>query len=385
MKKVLLLGASGSIGTQTLDILKGDRSRFSLVAFSVGRQIQKIPAILSSFPSVQFVCVQEEKDRAPLEKEYPSVQFFCGDKGLLQIIEESNADVVVNALVGFVGLFPSLRALELGKTLCLANKESLVTGGSFVKEALMRFGGKLFPIDSEHVALAKCLSKVKRDDVEELILTGSGGALRSLPVSELDKVTPEDALKHPTWQMGKRITIDCATMMNKGFEVIEAKELFDFPYERISIVLHDESEVHSLIRLKDGSYLADIGKPDMHSCIAYALYEGEIDFSLRSFHSFDELSPLHFHPFDPVRYPAVPLALEAAKGPLGSACVLNAADEEAVSLFLQKKVSYPDIVRFVSLALKEVSMDVRSPMDLAALDAKARAFVRELEEKNGLA
>lgn len=385
MKKVLLLGASGSIGTQTLDILKSDRTNFSLVALSVGHQIQKIPAILSSFPSVRFVYVQEEKDIAPLKKEHPSIRFFSGEEGLLRIIEESNADLVVNALVGFVGLFPSLRALELGKTLCLANKESLVTGGSFLKEALMRFGGKLFPIDSEHVAIAKCLSKVKREDVEELILTGSGGALRSLPISELDKVTPEDALKHPTWKMGKRITIDCATMMNKGFEVIEAKELFDFPLERISIVLHDESEVHSLIQLKDGSYLADIGKPDMHSCIAYALYGGKIDFSLRSFRSFDELSPLHFRPFDPVRYPAVSLALEAGKGPLGSTCVLNAADEEAVSLFLEKRISYPDIVRFVSLALKEVSMDVHSPADLVRLDAKARAFVHELEKKNGLA
>ncbi len=376
MKNVLLLGASGSIGSQTLDILEKDPSSFRLISFSVGHQISKIPAILSRFPSVKSICVLEKGDIEPLKRRYPNIDFHCGDEGVLELISEKAVNMVVNAIVGFAGLFPTLKALELDKTLCLANKESLVVGGRFVNDLLEKGRGTLYPIDSEHVAIAKCLSKVDRSDVKRLILTGSGGAFRSLPLSALKDVTPEMALKHPTWKMGARITIDCATMMNKGFEVIEAKELFGFPFSQISIVLHDESQVHSLIELKDGTYLADIGAPDMHGPIEYALREGKNDFEVVSFRSFEELEGLHFHEFDPKRYPAVPLALKAASLPLGATCVLNAADEEAVRLFLEKKISFLDIGKIVAESIEKIEMGVKKPDDLKRLDNLAREFVK---------
>ena len=376
MKNVLLLGASGSIGSQTLDILEKDPSSFRLISFSVGHQISKIPAILSRFPSVKSICVLEKGDIEPLKRRYPNIDFHCGDEGVLELISEKAVNMVVNAIVGFAGLFPTLKALELDKTLCLANKESLVVGGRFVNDLLEKGRGTLYPIDSEHVAIAKCLSKVDRSDVKRLILTGSGGAFRSLPLSALKDVTPEMALKHPTWKMGARITIDCATMMNKGFEVIEAKELFGFPFSQISIVLHDESQVHSLIELKDGTYLADIGAPDMHGPIEYALREGKNDFEVVSFRSFEELEGLHFHEFDPKRYPAVPLALKAASLPLGATCVLNAADEEAVRLFLEKKISFLDIGKIVAESIEKIEMEVKKPDDLKRLDNLAREFVK---------
>ena len=381
MRKVLLLGASGSIGTQTLDILEKEPASFELVGVSIGHQIGKIPAILERFPSVKRLVVLRKEDKEKLEKEFPNVRFDYGEEGILSLIRYAPADMVVNAIVGFAGLLPSLEALRQNKILCLANKESLVVGGFFLRKLLSEGHGVLYPIDSEHVALAKCLKMAPLSMVEELILTGSGGSFRNKKRDELLHVAPTEALRHPTWKMGARITIDCATMMNKGFEVIEAKELFDFPLSKISIVLHDESEVHSLIRLKDGSYLADIGRPDMHGPISYALHEQKEKANLVSFRSFDELKGLHFHPFDEERYPAVSLALKAASMPLGATCVLNAADEEAVSLFLEGKIPFLDIEKIVWNAMKSLKKEIKTPLDLVELDRETREYVHNLEER----
>ena len=381
MRKVLLLGASGSIGTQTLDILEKEPSSFELVAISLGHQISKIPAILARFPSIRKVVVLEKEDKERLEKDIPDISFDYGEEGILSLIQESDCDMVVNAIVGFAGLLPSLEALKQNKILCLANKESLVVGGYFIRKLLQEGHGTLYPIDSEHVALAKCLKAVSPSDVDELILTGSGGSFRNKRREELLSVTPEEALHHPTWKMGARITIDCATMMNKGFEVIEAKELFDYPLSKISIVLHDESQVHSLIKLKNGSYLADIGPADMHGPISYALHEEKEETKLTSFYSFEELEGLHFHPFNEERYPAVSLALEASSMPLGATCVLNAADEEAVSLFLNHKIPFLDIEKIVSKAIHSVSKEIKCPLDLVELDKETREYISHMEER----
>lgn len=380
MRKLLLLGASGSIGTQALDILEKEPTSFELVGISIGHQISKIPAILKRFPTIKKVVVLEKEDKEKLEKEIPSVSFNYGEEGILSLVRLSDAEMVVNAIVGFAGLLPSLEALKQDKILCLANKESLVVGGFFIRKLLSEGHGILYPIDSEHVALAKCLKAAPLNMVTELILTGSGGSFRNKKRNELLHVTPLEALRHPTWKMGARITIDCATMMNKGFEVIEAKELFDFPLSKISIVLHDESEVHSLIKLRNGSYLADIGRPDMHGPISYALHEEKEKANLVSFRSFDELKGLHFHPFDKERYPAVSLALEAASMPLGATCVLNAADEEAVSLFLEGKIPFLDIEKIVSKAIHTLKKEIKTPLDLVELDRETREYVRHLEE-----
>jgi 1-deoxy-D-xylulose-5-phosphate reductoisomerase len=376
MRKVLLLGASGSIGSQTLDILRADPKAFLLTAFSVGHQIEKIPSILSSFPFVNAICVQEEEDVAKLKISYPSIHFYSGDEGLKSLIEESDCDMVVNALVGFVGLVPSITALTRDKILCLANKESLVVGGSFIQRLLKQGHGKLYPIDSEHVALAKLLSRVNRDDADKLVITASGGSFRTLSRNQLNDVTPEMALKHPTWKMGGKITIDSATMMNKGFEVIEAKWLYDFPLQRTEILMHDESHVHSLLLMKDGSYYADISDPDMHTPIKYALYETNVDFQVFHEKELSAFGPYHFHKFDPERYPAVGLALDAYRDGGLKTTILNAANEVAVYAFLKGQIPFLDIEREVSFALATLPNNFSPSLrDVLAMDALTRLAV----------
>jgi 1-deoxy-D-xylulose-5-phosphate reductoisomerase len=386
MRKVCLLGATGSIGTQSLEVISEDLASFSLVAFSAGHQIGKVDGILRRFPSVRHVCLMDtEENRAYAEEaktRYPDVAWHFGDEGLIELIDQSGADMIENALVGFVGCRPSLYALSKGKILCLANKESLVVAGELMKKALKEGGGTLYPIDSEHVAIAKCLSKVRRENVDYLLLTGSGGAFRNLSRDELKNVTPEMALRHPTWSMGPKITIDSATMMNKGFEVIEAHYLFDWPIDDIKVILHDESEVHSLIRLKDGRYLADVGKPSMKGPIAYALYEGKVPFEVQEGASLGSFGPYHFHEFDPKRYPAVGIAVSAFKKGGVMPTVLNAADEEADRLFLEGKIRFLDIERLCVLALSEANNIMEPTLDdIIGADREARAAVRSLAEK----
>lgn len=377
MRHVCLLGASGNIGGQSLDLLKADPASFELDAISVGHHVEKIPAILADFPSIHFVCVEEQADAESLQKANEKLKVYWGDDGLVSLISECGCDLIENALVGFSGLVPSLTALRQDKILCLANKESLVVGGTFIERLLAEGHGKLYPIDSEHVALAKCLSKVKREDVERLVITASGGAFRKLSRSELKTVTPEMALQHPTWTMGAKITIDSATMMNKGFEVIEAHYLFNWPVDHIEILLHDESEVHSLLLMKDGSYYADINKPDMHGPIRYALYEGNTPFEIFHERGLHDFGPYHFKAFDPQRYPAVPMCLRAfAEGGIETA-VLNAANEEAVRLFLAGKIPFLDIEQACALALRSFPNIMRPTLrDVLTSDSLARLYVK---------
>src|SRR5574344_72939 len=377
MRKVILLGASGNIGSQSLDLFLADKASFELVGISVGHHVEKLEGILAQFPTIQAVFVQEEKDAESLQKAHGSLKIYWGDDGLISLIQETECDMVENALVGFSGLVPSLTALRTNKILCLANKESLVVGGELIRKILAQGQGKLYPIDSEHVALAKCLSKVNREDVERLIITASGGAFRKLSRNELANVTPEMALQHPTWKMGAKITIDSATMMNKGFEVIEAHYLFDWPIEKIEVLLHDESEVHSLILMKDGTYYADVGKPDMHGPIAYALYEGKAPFEVRHEKGIHDFGDYHFKAFDPVRYPAVPMALKALRNGGIETTVLNAANEEAVHLFLEGKIPFLDIEHACSLALANFPNIMRPTLrDILTTDSLTRIYVR---------
>lgn len=378
MKKVLLLGASGNIGSQTLDILEKDPDSFSLVAISIGKKIEKIPSILARFSSISFLCVQKEEDAKKLKEEYPSLKIYSGEQGLIDIIKDSNSDMVVNALVGFSGLVPSITSLKENKILCLANKESLVVGGELINKLLSDGKGKLYPIDSEHVALAKCLSKVNREDVKSLVITASGGSFRKLKREELENVTAEDALRHPTWSMGKKITIDSATMFNKGFEVIEAHYLFDWPLENIEVVLHDESYLHSAILMKDGTYYADVCKPDMHGPIEYALYEGKNNFVVYHEKSLNDFGNFTFHKFDKERYPAVSIAINALKSGGIMPTILNAADEEAVYLFLDKKISFLSIEKIVIDSLAHFCNIINPTLEeIIKMDHLVRNYVRQ--------
>lgn len=351
MRTVCLLGASGSIGTQTLDVMLKNPNDFDLVSFSVGKQTRKISSILKRFNNVKAVCIQEHKKLHYFKKKYPHIEFFYGDEGLLKLID-IDADIVVNALVGFVGLLPTLHSLELDRMVCLANKEALVVGGELVNKLLKNGNGKLYPIDSEHSALKKCLM-VDDQNVEKLVLTASGGAFRKLNREQLKNVTPEDALKHPTWKMGNKITIDCATMINKAFEVIEAHYLFDYPYGKIGIKLHDESMIHSYIIYNDGSLRLDIGKPDMRKPIKLALYEFMTAFDTVTAKSLDQFNEYHFHEFTFERYPIVALAKTVIeqKGTYGA--VFNASNEVAVRAFLNHEIPFLAIESIVQKCMDE--------------------------------
>ena len=348
--KILVLGASGSIGEQTLDIISSNTNDFELVGFSVGNNVKVLKKILKKFPSVKYVCVKNEKDYLLLKKKYINISFYYGDGGLISLINNAQPEMVVNALVGFVGLSPTIYSLENNIDVAIANKESIVVGGELINNILKTSKAKLYPIDSEHVALAKCL-KGNNKNVAKLILTASGGAFRNLDRDELKNVTKEDALKHPSWSMGEKITIDCATMMNKGFEVIEAHYLFNVEPEKIDILMHDESKVHSLVLLDDGSYIADIGPSDMRIPISYALYKNErVNTNIRL--PLEDFGNFHFHKFNPNRYPCVGFALKALKqGGTMLAC-LNASNEIAVNAFLRKEIKFLDIEKVIETTCK---------------------------------
>lgn len=344
--RICLLGASGSIGTQTIDVVLKNYDDFDIVAFSVGERTKTISSVLRKFPNIKAICVKKKEDYLKFQKKYPNIKFHYGDEGLLDIVRKTDYDMMVNALVGFVGLKPTLAALECNKVVCLANKESLVVGGELIKDTLSRGQGKLYPIDSEHVALAKCLA-VDSSNVNKLLLTASGGAFRKLTRDQLLNVKAGDALNHPTWSMGKKITIDCATMVNKAFEVIEAHYLFNYDAKHIGIVLHDESYIHSMVSYKNGLYRMDEGKPDMRGPIKYALYRGVTDYQTVLVEDYKNYKNYHFHEFDIERYPIVKWAevVLTKKGTYGA--VLNAANEVAVHAFLDGKISFLDIERIV--------------------------------------
>ncbi len=385
MKNLLILGVTGSIGTQSLDVLKCNPGLFCLKGITVGHQVDKIESILSAFPSIEHICVKEENDKQEFAGKFPEIHWYCGDDGLLQIIKECPCDMVENALVGFAGLRPSLTALSENKILALANKESLVVGGELIRKSLSEGKGKLYPIDSEHVAIAKLLSCVSRQEVDKILITASGGSFRTKSRQELRDVTPEMALNHPTWKMGAKITIDSATMMNKGFEVLEAKWLFDFPLEKTEILMHDESHVHSLVLLKNGTYLADVSAPDMRGPIEYALKEGRTPFKPVVANRLSELGPYHFHKFDPHRYLAPGIAVDAFKRGGTATAVLNAANETAVYAFLDKKIPFLDIETLVNSAIDAIPLvEHPSLRQILSADAYARMFVTKKIERRSL-
>lgn len=381
--KLCLLGASGSIGQQTIDVVNKFPKDFSLVAFSVGKRTRCISNILKKHQSVRHVCVQNKTKANEYQTKFPEVKFHYGDEGLLEIIRESDNEMVVNALVGFVGLLPSIEAIKNHKKLALANKESLVVGGDIINSLLKEYNGELYPIDSEHSALWKCL-KVDSENVNRLILTASGGSFRKLSRDELKDVTPEDALKHPTWKMGAKITIDSATMVNKCFEIIEAGYLFNYPYKKISVMLHDESYLHSYVELKDGGYRGEISKPDMRNPIRFALFEGNVPFKTSYFKSLDDLKDLHFHEFDVERYPAIKFAKVVLdkKGTLGA--ILNRSNEEAVRAFLNHQIKFLDIEKIISLSLKKMRYIQNPSLDeILLVDKQTKDYAHSLIKQLG--
>lgn len=380
MKKIVLLGATGSIGTQTIDVVNHHRNEFSIIGLSAGHNMKKLSELLDVCPDVKYVCVARKADMEEMQKMYPSLTFFCEDKGLEELASLSDYDIFVNAIVGFRGLLPTLSAIKNQKVIALANKESLVAGGPLVKAALKKYNVPLYPIDSEHSAIFQCLQGSHADEVDKLIITASGGSFRDKTREELKDVTVAQALKHPNWNMGGRITIDSATMMNKGFEVIEAHYLFDIPYEKIDVLIHRESAIHSMVQFQDHAIIAQIGTADMRLPIQYALsYPQRLKMYNDEPFDFGKFATLHFEPASMERYPLLKLAFEVGKkgGNLGA--IMNAADEEAVRLFLNKKIAFLDIETSVIKAVEGVRFIAEPTLqDIIESDAAARRFVKDM-------
>ena len=379
--RIALLGATGSIGDSALSVVGLFPDRFEIVSMSAGTNVEKLlPALAAHRPRV--VSVKTAEDAARVRREFPGISVGFGPQGLVDVATHPDADIVLGGIVGSAGLVPAWEAVKLGKTLALANKEILVVAGEALTAAARAAGAAILPVDSEHCALHQALRAGAPSEVRRLVLTASGGPFRTRPFETFAAITVEDALRHPTWKMGPKITIDSATMMNKGLEVIEARWLFDVPVERIDVVIHPQSIVHSMVEYVDGSVLAQMSPNDMRFPILYALCHprrvdvasARPDGARAGMPRLDlaTLGTLTFEPLDASRYPAVPLA-RAALGTGGSApAVLNAANEIAVEAFLSGRIPYLGIVETDARVLARHKV-VAVPSVAAALEADAWA------------
>ncbi|KAA0966483.1 1-deoxy-D-xylulose-5-phosphate reductoisomerase [Sporosarcina sp. ANT_H38] len=352
-KKISLLGATGSIGLQTLDIIGSNPDKFKLVSFSAGLNIDSVREIASAHQP-QMISVIRREDAELLKTEFPAIQFVCGDEGLVEVAARTGADILLNAVIGSVGLRPTLEAIRAGITIAIANKETLVAAGDIVMSEARKYGVPILPVDSEHSALFQALNGEDPKRISRLILTASGGSFRDLSRAELSKVTLKQALAHPNWSMGNKLTIDSATMLNKGLEVIEAHHLFGMPYDKIDCLLHKESIIHSMIEFEDTSVIAQLGSPDMRVPIQYALtYPDRIPMQNAKPLRLEEIGMLHFEKMDYVRFKALGLAYTAGKEGGTMPAAMNAANEVAVALFMNGRIPFVQIEDIIERVMEE--------------------------------
>ena len=333
---VIVLGATGSIGTQTLELLQQHNDQ--LIGFSFGENISKAKTIIEVFRP-QVVCAKHENDAIQLKEAYPTIQVVFGMEGLITLASLPGEITLVNALVGSVGLLPTVKAIETKKRICLANKETLVIAGELIMKLVKQYNVTFLPVDSEHVAIHQAMQG--DPNIASLVLTASGGSLRTWSREDLVNATKENVLAHPNWSMGDKITVDSATMMNKGFELLEAHHLFGIAFEQIHALLHPESMIHGMVTYTDGSVIAQLATPSMSIPIAYALYYPR-KLELNPF-DVTSLSSLHFSPMNETRYPLIQLAREVGIQGGVLPCVMNAANEAAVKLFLSDIISFHHI------------------------------------------
>lgn len=381
MKAITLLGSTGSIGTQTLDIVANYPDQFRIVGLAAGRNVEMLAAQIRQFrPSIVAICAEDklsELSHAIADVD-PQPIILAGEAGIIEVARYGDAQTVVTGIVGCAGLLPTIAAIEAGKDIALANKETLIAGGPVVLPLIKKHGVKLLPADSEHSAIFQCLQGVPHGGLRRILLTASGGAFRDWAVEKLAEVCVADALKHPNWSMGKKITVDSATLMNKGLEVIEAHYLFGVDYDRINIVIHPQSIIHSLIELQDTSVLAQLGWADMRLPLLYALSWPE-----RIYTNWEQLDlvkagDLTFKAPDHQKYPCMQLAYAAGRAGGSMPAVLNAANEQAVALFLEEKIQFLDIPRYIELVCDRYVTDNRSNPsldDIIAADSWARQEV----------
>lgn len=359
-KIVSILGSTGSIGKQTLDVIRKNPNLFRVESLSVNNNIDLLMEQIKEFDVKSVVIFNEDSynkmlkiREASSDKYLKSVEILCGLDGLIKISASKTIDILVTAVVGMIGLLPTMEAIKNSTTIALANKETLVTAGKIVMEAAEKYKAKILPVDSEHSAIFQCLNGENYSQIDKILLTASGGPFRGKSKEELIDVTKDSALKHPKWNMGRKISIDSSTLMNKGLEVIEAKWLFNVDADDIIVHVHPESLVHSMVQFKDSSIIAQIGCPDMRVPIQYALtYPDRLDSDFKKLDLF-EVASLNFEKPDLDVFPCLALAYEALKHGGSDCTVLNAANEVLVEKFLDDKISFYDIPKYIDMAIKE--------------------------------
>lgn len=374
MKELAIFGSTGSIGCSTLNVVRRHRDRFAVSILAAGRNLQRLIEQIREF-NPRHVYIIGEKDAAVLKALFPGLDIYRGEDGMDKVSRLTDFDIGVSALVGVAGLRPTWNMIQNGKTVALANKEVLVAGGRLVMEAARKQGAALLTVDSEHSAIMQCLRGENHGEIERILLTASGGPFFDREIT--DSITPEEALRHPTWKMGPKITIDSATMMNKGFEIIEARWLFDVPVERVQVVIHRQSIVHSMVEFKDGSIMANIAPPDMELPIAYALsYPERMEMPQRL--DIYAMKALEFKAPDEEKFPCLRLAKEAARAGHGAQVVLNAANEALVARFLAGGLRFTDIPRGVEEMLRQHTPGEPGSIDeVLALDEETRHRTEE--------
>lgn len=374
MKELAIFGSTGSIGCSTLNVVRRHRDRFAVSILTAGRNLQRLIEQIREF-NPRHVYIIGEKDAAVLKALFPGLDIYRGEDGMDKVSRLTDFDIGVSALVGVAGLRPTWNMINNGKTVALANKEVLVAGGRLVMEAARKQGAALLTVDSEHSAIMQCLRGENHGEIGRILLTASGGPFFDREIT--DSITPEEALRHPTWKMGPKITIDSATMMNKGFEIIEARWLFDVPVERVQVVIHRQSIVHSMVEFKDGSIMANIAPPDMELPIAYALsYPERMEMPQRL--DIFAMKALEFKAPDEEKFPCLRLAKEAARAGHGAQVVLNAANEALVARFLAGGLQFTDIPRGVEEMLRQHTPGEPGSIDeVLALDEETRHRTEE--------
>lgn len=353
MKKIAIIGSTGSIGTQTLDVVRANKD-LSVVALAAGNNIELLEKQAREFQP-QYVCIAREEKAKDLKVRLSDtkIKVLCGMEGLIQIATMEASEILVTAIMGMIGIQPTVAAIKAGKDIALANKETLVTAGHIIMPLAKKCGVQILPVDSEHSAIFQCLHGEKKEQVSKLLITASGGPFRGKTRKELENIQVEDALKHPNWVMGRKITIDSSTLVNKGLEVMEAKWLFDMELDAIEVVVHPQSVIHSMVEFKDGAIKAQLGTPDMKLPIQYALYYPDRKFLAGERLDFAKLATMTFEKPDMENFRGLSLALQASRQGGSMPTVFNAANELAVAKFLDKKIKYLEIIEIIEFCMQQ--------------------------------
>jgi 1-deoxy-D-xylulose-5-phosphate reductoisomerase len=386
MKRITLLGATGSIGVRTLDLVSSFPEEFSVAGLAArGSNVERLADMCQKYqPRAVALLEPESRDRLARLLSPPRPELLAGPEGLVALARDVDADIVVSALVGGAGLLPTMAAILAGRTLALANKETLVMAGALMTAAARARGVKLLPVDSEHSAVFQCLHGHSRADVHRILLTASGGPFRETPKARLATVTVEDALQHPTWKMGAKITIDSATLMNKGLEIIEARWLFDLAPDQVQVVVHPQSIIHSMVEYIDGSVIAQLGVADMGVPILYALTYPERRPTPAARLDLVRVGQLTFHEPDQDKFPCLRLARAALEAGGAAPVVLNAANEVAVAAFLDRRVRFIEIAELIEQALEQAPAGRLASIEACvAIDAETRRAVQRSVDRRG--